>query len=1177
MSRKSSKLPFVNLHAHDGYSVFDAFGDPEEHLDAAWENGLDAHAITNHGHMNSLPNLVLHAQKMNKDGKDFKLIMGCEAYFHPDIEEWQNLREFEATAKKVKGNDAFDEIDMSSDASVKRSSRHKESVNHRRHLTIFAKNQAGLSNLCQLITQSHRAPNFYRYPRIDFNNLKQHHEGLIVTTGCLIGLMAGEYWSHREEGLSAVYENMQQTAERMIGIFGKENFIGEIQWNGLPEQHDLNHLVIRLAKEYGLRLISTADCHYPRKQDWQFREIYRRLGWLSYGDDPFGDMPTSTDEIGFELYPKNGDEIWESFLKYREASDLPYDAELVHQSIINAADIAENNIEKFSPDNTVRLPSFVVPEGVTAEEELRDLAFEGLRAKKTIIKRWGGDWGEYLERLNIELDVINAKGFAEYFLTMMQAVDEAKSIMLCGTARGSAAGALLSYAIGITQIDPIRFDLQFERFMRKDDPGYPDIDFDVADRIHLTDHLIAKWGEDKVVPITNWNTMKLKSLIKDLGKYFGLEFQTINTLTKSFYLAEEKIKVERGQSAGVLHPPATHDEMLRNSPEYLQFCIDHPEIEQFIEKLNGCLRSKGRHAGGVVIAEDIPKFMPLIRGAALKQEDKERRRAMGLPDYILQTPWSEGLRDRHLEPMGFIKFDFLGLKTLDMMRECIELILKRHHGISNPTHKDVQRFYDQHLHPDVHDFDEKAVWVNVFHDGNFAGVFQMSNNGAQSFCTEVKPDDVVEFAVVTSIYRPGPISAGVHTQYPKAKKGGKKPYEHPILQEVLGETYGFLIFQEQLATLVHRLGDGIDVEAGNLIRKKLTKFKDPNHPEVVKYRDNFVQGSIAKGLKRTFAEALWKKVCQMSTYSFNKSHAISYACISYQCAWLLTHYKKEWLSGYLQVETEKTDVNKNAAISVVRSLGVDISLPNANHSSNAWIPSNDDQDLLYQPLTAIKGVAQNAYEELVKHRPYSRLEELLFDDAVDRRKLNKRVIKALLLCGALDNLWEDDERFTSLHHMIEVINNMKVGWKKLTVRIEPKWEQLIEDLASTKPFTINERVQQIRELTGIIPVHLLISPGTLQRLRKSGISSLSKNHPDPMDPNVAWGIMVDAEVMRRNNKKRLKMKFVDDTGSETDVMCWNYVPKRDNVHINAPMLLRLRYDTQWGYSISNLSKDMKRI
>ena len=295
-----------------------------------------------------------------------------------------------------------------------------------------------------------------------------------------------------------------------------------------------------------------------------------------------------------------------------------YDPLLVRESIEQTAKIVDEKVEDFFPDNTVRLPDFVVPKETTAEEQLVKLAEHGLYLKRNVIISHGGDYGEYVERLNLELDVICGKRFAKYFLTMHQAVIEAKSIMLTGPGRGSAAGCLLSYALGITQIDPLRFGLQFERFMRSDQKDYPDIDFDVAHRIHLSDHLTAKWGEDRVVAITNWNTLGLKSLIKDLAKFAGIDFVEANELTKSFEPAYESIKVERGQSAGVLYPPATHDEMTRHCEEYAAFFKLYPDLEPYVEKLNGSLRSKGRHAGGIVIAEDIPSYMPLIRGAALK-------------------------------------------------------------------------------------------------------------------------------------------------------------------------------------------------------------------------------------------------------------------------------------------------------------------------------------------------------------------------------------------------------------------------------------------------------------------------------------------------------------------------------------------------------------------------------
>lgn len=414
----------------------------------------------------------------------------------------------------------------------------------------------------------------------------------------------------------------------------------------------------------------------------------------------------------------------------------------------------------------------------------------------------------------------------------------------------------------------------------------PDIDFDISDSMALKERLVEMWGEDTVAPISNWNTLQLKSLIKDISKLHGIPFTEVNAVTSTMIReATPAAKQRHGIKAGVYVP--TWEEVIEFSPTLQSFLTRHPEVHARVEGLVGQVRSCSRHAGGVVVAENLDQYMPLINSGGVRQ-----------------SPWAEGQNVRHLEPMGFIKFDLLGLSTLKMMEGCIEHILRRHHGNDNPTFKDVLEYYNNNLHPDAIDFDDQEVYENIFHAGKWAGVFQFTESGAQGFCKRAKPTSIVDISAVTSIFRPGPLSAGVDTDYVEAKNHPQYvSYLSEDAREITEETFGFLIFQEQIALLAHKLG-GLTLDEGNMLRKVLTKKGTGKGGIKTKLRVKFVDGCVANGIDREAALNLWERFEFFSGYGFNKSHAVSYSIISFQCAWLWNYYPAEWMAAFLQKHTK---------------------------------------------------------------------------------------------------------------------------------------------------------------------------------------------------------------------------------------------------------------------------------
>jgi len=1162
MERIKSKIPFVGLHAHSvAGSVFDGFGYPQEHMDFAYQNGMSALALTDHGNMNGLSYQVLHTKKMKKSGITFKPIFGVEGYFVPSIKEWKEEYEsIKADKKKAKKQIVkTDKVAAENEGDSKSKSRNK--INARQHIVLVALNQTGLNNIYKMVSDSHQGDNFYRYPRIDYDMLEKYGEGVMASSACLGGVYAGNYWDnciyeeYKDEDTGktkfkkvgeneeAILNAMRETTRRMISVLGNRWF-GELQWNAAEGQHQLNKYVIRMHEEFGIDLISTADSHYPGPEAWKDRELYKRLGWLGYSNKPEymkSELPSGVEDIGYELYPKNGDQMWESYKMYSEKCNVTYNDDIVYDSIVKTHWIAYELIEDFMPDDKVRLPEFVVPEGATATEALTKACIAGLRIR-------GLDKDDrYIKRLRHEIDVIDNRGFSKYFLTMKAIADKANENMLSGPGRGSAAGSLVAYVLDITQVDPIKYGLLFSRFLRSDAKDYADIDYDVSDSFGLKEILAEEWGETTVVPISNYNTLQLRSLIKDVGKFYDVPFAEVNTVTNVMVReATPKAKAKHGIRAGVYVP--TFEEVMEYSDSLQRFLYKYPHIKTHIESLVGQVRSTSRHAGGVVIGEDLDKHMPLICSKG-----------------VVQTPWSEGQNVRHLEPLGFIKFDLLGLSTLEMIQSAVGHILKRHHGIENPSYQEIKEYYDNNLHPDKIDLNDSQVYTNIFHKGKFIGVFQFTNEGAQRFCKKAKPNNIIDISAITSIYRPGPLSAGVDKSYVSRKNNPNDiTYAHKVVEEHTKETAGFLIFQEQIAILAHKLGKNISLDDGNKLRKLLTKKgTGTDLAEKEKIQNRFIIGCMEKKIDRTTAERMWQNFEYFSGYGFNKSHAVSYSILSYQCAYLLNYYPECWTAAFLDKEPE---TRKEVAIGLARKHGFDIQSIDINTSTSQWEITEDGKTLI-QPFSSIKGLGDKAVEQIIKNRPFNTLEDLLFNKEVVYSKLNKRALNALCLSGGLDSIV--DERFTGCKHFwMACIQDRPKNLKRL--------QENIELYAPEEDFSREEKITYISSLTGLFPFDLVMTERILESIEKWKVPPVSRWDKKL---GVAWFIPREKISKKtKNGKTYWILKVIDDTSTLTTIRCWGVRDEdRGLIQLNRPYAAKLDHNEDWGFSTRSIRRTFKML
>lgn len=987
-------IDFVPLHLHTNVgSPYDALGTPREWVSAALDLGIDCMAITEHGNMNSLAEFVLASQDANKAGKKFHPIFGVEFYFIKDVKEF------------VEAKHALENKNLT-DAEIKAL---RSSLKRRYHLVVWAINEVGLKNLFRLVSESHKEPYFYYKPRIDFNLLKQYSEGLAGSSACIQGIIGGLY-NHQTVTLGidseVAFQSVNKINQYLKSIF-RGNWYNEIQWNNILEQHIQNDVVIKSALLNKIPIITTTDSHFIKQSDWKSREFYYQMKFMRGAEEEEKEykIPDNMSELRMDLSLKNGDMVWASYKNYSNKANRQYDDGLVRESITNTRSVSEM-IREFYPSQEPRMPNFIM-EQYSKEpiEEIRDRCIERLN-----ILNKNNDL--YVSRLEHELELIDHRGFSKYFLTMKQIVSEAKEIMFTGAGRGSVGGSLVAYLLDITQVDPIVLDLSFSRFLTHDVIGYPDIDFDCANPLQLKETLINKWGEEKLVFVSNWNLLSFKTIVKDLAKFFGIPFQEVNEVTKIAINETFQALSEANPELQKTYVP-TLEEILKHSVAAKDYFDKYPHLLEHIKILSGQVRDVSTHAGGVIIGDDLKDDMPLIQ-----------------KNGKYQTPWPEGQAKRLLEPMGFIKFDILGIATLQMIERTLKKVLIK---ANKPSEfKDVMKFYDEKLHPDKLNFSDNRVYDNVFHKGHFVGVFQFSNSGMQELVKEFKPTSLTDLAVVTSIYRPGPLAAGVDKMYLESRRTGKEAenFGSDEYSKSTKETNGFIIFQEQISSIVSALGEGISEDDGQKVRKLLTKKKGGDLEKLKPYIDKLYAGCLSKGMRQDDIDSMWHDIVGYSAYCFNKSHAVSYSIISYQCAFLNTYCPREWVSSVLDVEFP---LKKNEIVKEVKNSGYKVSPVKYGTSRDSWYI--DDKDVVYPPYWVLKGISKDAAEKIMSEE-INNIFDLYLLNKTQRKTFRINVIKVLIECGVFDHLFVNQKinkrgmvefltvnkkQIYSLQHFIEVL------------------------------------------------------------------------------------------------------------------------------------------------------------
>lgn len=915
-------MSFTHLHVHTEYSLLDGSSKIKEITKQAKALGMDSLAITDHGVMYGVIDFYRAAR-----AEGIKPIIGCEVYVAP--------------------GSRFDK-------------EKNESESRYNHLILLAENNTGYENLCRIVSKGF-VEGFYYKPRVDYEVLQEFHEGLICLSACL----AGEVQRHlaRED-----YESGKAAALRHLEIFGKENYFLEMQDHGIPEQRTVNQQLMRLSQDIGVDLVCTNDVHYTYADDVEAHDILLCI--------QTGKKKSDEDRMRYEggqFYLKSPQEMAQLF---------PYAPEALE----NTEKIAARCNVEFEFGVT-KLPNFPVPEGYTAWTYLKELCEQGLHNRYPVFQGKEDPFcklsqAELQERLDYELNTIKNMGYIEYFLIVWDFIHYAKSNGIAvGPGRGSAAGSIVSYCLEITDIEPMRYNLLFERFLNPERVSMPDIDVDfcIERRQEVIDYVGRKYGKDHVAQIVTFGTLKAKGVIRDVGRVLDMPYAQCDSIAKMI--------------PNDLH--MTLDLALKQSRELKELYDNDPQVKYLIDmskRLEGLPRHASMHAAGVVIcAKPVDEYVPLSRasdGSITTQ-------------YIMTT----------LEELGLLKMDFLGLRNLTVIQNA-ERFIKENRGVEI----DLKTI----------NYDDKKV-LSYIGTGNTEGIFQLESGGMKNFMKELKPDSLEDIIAGISLYRPGPMD--FIPKYLEGKNNASSvTYDCPQLEPILKPTHGCIVYQEQVMQIVRDLA-GYSLGRSDLLRRAMSKKKQDvmeKERKIFVYGDEEtgVNGCIKNGINEGIANKIFDEMIDFAKYAFNKSHAAAYAVVAYQTAYLKYYYPTEFMAAML---TSVMDVASKVSEYVYscRSMGIRILPPDINVGSSGF--SADGDDIRYG-LTAIKNVGKNIIDQIVTERE-KRGKFVDLEDFISRTAslgVNKRAIENFIKAGAFDSFGATRKQMMMVYvQIIDGVNQEK--------------------------------------------------------------------------------------------------------------------------------------------------------
>lgn len=789
------------------------------------------------------------------------------------------------------------------------------------HLVLLVKNEVGYRNLSKLESLA-SLEGFYYKPRVDRELLEQYHEGLIALSGCIAGEVAQRIL---EDNLDAARE----AAIWHRDLFGAENYYFEVQNHGMQEQIQVNYYLNQLSMELGIPLVATNDNHYVYREDAKTQDVMLCIQTGKTMDDA-----NRLRFEGSEFYLKSYDEM------QRALGDYP-------DSLTNTLKIAEQcNFDFTFGEN--HMPIFDVPEGHTLDSYLEMLCYEKIKT------RYPSVTDAMIERLEYELSVIKQMGYSGYFLIVWDFIRYAREHgIYVGPGRGSAAGSIVAYVLRITDIDPLKYDLLFERFLNPERVSMPDIDIDFCyeRRGEVIDYVIEKYGQDHVCQIITFGTMAARGAIRDVGRVMNIPIATVNKVSKAI-----------PRDLGI-----TIEKALQASAELRSYCEEDPQIAELVstaQKLEGLPRNAGTHAAGVVISQEpVDYYLPLQKS----------------PDCGVITQ----LAKENVEELGLLKMDFLGLRTLTVINKAVDMI-EENHGIR--------------LDFDIMEMDDQATY-QLLCDGESIGVFQLESSGLRAIMRAVQPTTLEDVIALVALYRPGPLNSGMADDFIDRKHGRKETeYLHPILEPILKPTYGVILYQEQVMRIASELA-GFSLGQADMLRRAMGKKK----PEIIaSLKEDFMNGAEENHVDRGIAAKVFELIEYFAGYGFNKSHSAAYAVVAYQTAYLKAHYPVEFMAALLTSVMDSAD-RVAFYIAECRRMGIAVLTPDVNESFESFTVANGS---IRFGLAAMKNVGKGAMQSIIEVRkadgPFTSLQD--FCMRVDLGQVNKRMMENLIKGGAFDSL-----------------------------------------------------------------------------------------------------------------------------------------------------------------------------
>jgi len=879
---------FVHLHVHTQYSLLDGAIRIDPLFRRVIDFGMHAVAVTDHGTMFGALEFYEKALKAG-----IHPIIGCECYIAP---------------RRLSDKTPLDAKSLS-------------------HLILLAKNRRGYANLCKLATVA-QLEGFYYKPRIDKEILKEYHDGLIALSACLHGeipqlIQAGKH--ARAEEVAIFY----------LKLFGADDFFLEVQNNGLPEQEIVNEALYDMSHRLSIPLVATNDCHYLEKEDARAHDVLLCI--------QTGKTVDETERMKFrtdQLYFKSAMEMVDSF------RDRP-------EAVAQTAEIAKRCNLEFD-FNTYHFPKFETPPGTTVEDAFERKVRDGFAGVLSRLRNKHPqlDTPAYQNRLEAEIAVIKKMGFSGYFLIVADFIDFAKqSGIPVGPGRGSAAGSLVAFALGITDLDPIAYGLIFERFLNPERKSMPDIDVDfcINGREEVFKYVVDKYGDAYVAQIITFGKLKTRAVIRDVGRALDIPLQEVDAIAK---MVPDVLNISL-------------DDAIAAEPRIADLIQHKPQIADLINicrVLEGLPRHASTHAAGVVISDrPLVEYMPLYKGKnneVVTQFDMKR-----------------------VEKIGLVKFDFLGLRNLTVIQKTLSLIInqgKQPPDLANLNLSDADTY-------------------RLLCSGETTGVFQLESTGMKDLVVRLKPECFDDVIAVVALYRPGPMESGMIEDYVD-RKHGKKPVEYllPELEPILKETYGVIVYQEQVMKIAGALASYTMADADDLrqaMGKKIAEIMN-------QHRQRFINGAVKNGVPSLKAEKLFELMAKFGRYGFNKSHSAAYAVIAYQTAFLKAHFPVEFMASLLTSEMHSTD-SIVKYIAECRNQGISILPPDVNSSEKEFAVAGNK---IRFGLAAVKNVGESAIESIIEARTKGGAYSSIFDfcERVDLKKVNKRMIESLIKCGAFD-------------------------------------------------------------------------------------------------------------------------------------------------------------------------------